>query len=100
MHASTSVRKIAPSLSGWSPTATQHKRLPCEHVSYSPPGAALAQMQSCGKRAPPSRVCGAGTRYMEAGIKGLYKDKGKGKRAGKKPISEEIRLKIITKTVQ
>ena len=37
---------------------------------------------------------------MEAGIKGLYKDKGKGKRAGKKPISEEIRLKIITKTVQ
>jgi transposase len=40
------------------------------------------------------------TRYMEAGIKGLFKDKGKGKRAGKKPISEEIRLKIITKTVQ
>jgi hypothetical protein len=40
------------------------------------------------------------TRYMEAGIKGLFKDKGKGKRAGKKPISEELRLKIITKTVQ
>jgi transposase len=39
-------------------------------------------------------------RYMEAGIKGLFKDRGKGKRAGKKPISEEIRLKIITKTVQ
>jgi transposase len=32
-------------------------------------------------------------RYMEAGIKGLFKDRGKGKRAGKKPISEEIRLK-------
>ena len=37
---------------------------------------------------------------MEAGISGLLKDKGKGKRAGKKPISEELRLKIITKTVQ
>ena len=30
-------------------------------------------------------------RYMEAGISGLLKDKGKGKRAGKKPISEELR---------
>jgi hypothetical protein len=27
-------------------------------------------------------------------------DKGKGKRAGEKPISEELRLKIITKTIQ
>ena len=37
-------------------------------------------------------------RYMEAGIQGLLK--GKGKRAGKKPISEEVKLKIITKTAQ
>jgi transposase len=39
-------------------------------------------------------------RYMEAGIKALFKDRGKGKRAGKKPISEEIRLKIITKSAK
>src|SRR5262245_20459617 len=37
---------------------------------------------------------------MEEGIKGLLKDKGKGKWAGKKPIGEELRLKIITKTVK
>lgn len=38
--------------------------------------------------------------YREGGVARLLKDKGKGARAGKTPISADIRLAIITKTVQ
>ena len=36
--------------------------------------------------------------YLEGGVERLLKDKGKGARAGKKPISDAVRLAIVTKT--
>jgi len=38
--------------------------------------------------------------YMDGGIERLLKDKGKGARAGKKPIGDEVRLAIVTKTAK
>jgi len=38
--------------------------------------------------------------FLEGGIGRLLKDKGKGPRAGKPRISDEVRLKIVTMTVQ
>ena len=38
--------------------------------------------------------------YMEGGVERLLKDKGKGPRAGKKRIADEVRLRIVTKTAQ
>lgn len=38
--------------------------------------------------------------YMEGGVARLLKDKGKGRKAGKKRISEEVRLAIVTKTAK
>ena len=38
--------------------------------------------------------------YMDGGVDRLLKDKGKGPKAGKKPISDEVRLAIVTKTAQ
>ena len=38
--------------------------------------------------------------YMEDGVERLLKDKGKGPRAGKKRIDDEVRLRIVTKTAQ
>jgi transposase len=40
------------------------------------------------------------TAYMEGGIERLLNDKDKGERAGKKPISGEVRLAIVTKTAK
>ena len=36
--------------------------------------------------------------YMDGGVERLLKDRGKGRRAGKKPISAELRLAIVTRT--
>ena len=38
--------------------------------------------------------------YMAGGIARLLKDKGKGERAGKKPITSDLRLAIVTKTAK
>jgi len=38
--------------------------------------------------------------YLEGGVERLLKDRGKGERAGKKPISDEVRLAIVTKTAK
>jgi transposase len=38
--------------------------------------------------------------YLEGGIARLVKDRGKGPKSGKKPIAEEVRLKIVAKTSQ
>src|SRR6202163_3313549 len=38
--------------------------------------------------------------YMDGGVERLLKDRGKGPRAGKKPISAEVRLAIVTRTAQ
>jgi transposase len=38
--------------------------------------------------------------YMEGGLERLKKDKGKGPRAGRKRISEEVRLAIVRRTAQ
>ena len=38
--------------------------------------------------------------YMDGGVERLLKDRGKGARAGKKPISAEIRLAIVTRTAK
>lgn len=38
--------------------------------------------------------------YIDGGVERLLKDKGKGARAGKKPISDEVRLAAVTKTAQ
>jgi transposase len=38
--------------------------------------------------------------YMEGGVERLLKDKGKGPRAGKPRISEEVRLAIVKRTAQ
>jgi transposase len=38
--------------------------------------------------------------YMEGGIERLKKDKGKGPRAGRKRVSEEVRLAIVRRTAQ
>jgi transposase len=38
--------------------------------------------------------------YMNGGVERLLKDKGKGPRAGKKPISPEVRLAIVTRTAK
>jgi transposase len=38
--------------------------------------------------------------YMEGGVERLLRDKGKGKRAGKTPISDAVRLAIVTKTAK
>ena len=38
--------------------------------------------------------------YLEGGVERLLKDKGKGERAGKKPISDAVRLAIVTKTAK
>src|SRR5580704_12374157 len=38
--------------------------------------------------------------FMEGGVERLLKDKGKGPRAGKKRIADEVRLRIVTKTAQ
>ena len=38
--------------------------------------------------------------YMDGGVERLLKDRGKGARAGKKPISAEVRLAIVNCTVQ
>jgi transposase len=38
--------------------------------------------------------------YMEGGVERLLKDKGKGRGVGKKPISDELRLEIVTKTAK
>src|SRR6202162_5896567 len=36
--------------------------------------------------------------YMDGGVERLLKDRGKGPRAGKQPISAEVRLAIVTRT--
>ena len=38
--------------------------------------------------------------YVDGGVKRLLKDRGKGARAGKKPISAEVRLAIVTLTAK
>ena len=38
--------------------------------------------------------------YIAGGVERLLKDRGKGPRAGKKPISAEVRLAIVTRTAQ
>jgi transposase len=38
--------------------------------------------------------------FMEGGVDRLLKDKGKGAKAGKKPLSDELRLAIVTKTAK
>jgi transposase len=38
--------------------------------------------------------------YMEGGVERLLKDRGKGPRAGKRPISAEVRLAIVTRTAK
>src|SRR6202011_5529164 len=38
--------------------------------------------------------------YMDGGVERLLKDRGKGPRAGKKPISAEVRLAIVTRTAK
>src|SRR5580693_9830517 len=38
--------------------------------------------------------------YMDGGVERLLKDRGRGPRAGKKPISAEVRLAIVTRTAQ
>src|SRR3974377_1802171 len=38
--------------------------------------------------------------FMEGGVERLRKDKGKGPRAGKPRISDEVRLKIVSMTAQ
>lgn len=38
--------------------------------------------------------------YMDGGVDRLLKDRGKGERAGKKPISDEMRLAAVTKTAK
>ena len=38
--------------------------------------------------------------YMEGGIERLLKDKGKGPKAGKARVSDEMRLKIVTRTAK
>ena len=38
--------------------------------------------------------------YMDGGVARLLKDKGKGERAGKQPISEAMRLDVVTKTAK
>ena len=40
------------------------------------------------------------TAYMAGGVERLLKDKGKGERAGKRPISDDLRLAIVTKTAK
>ena len=37
---------------------------------------------------------------MDGGVERLLKDRGKGARAGKKPISAEVRLAIVKRTAQ
>ncbi len=37
---------------------------------------------------------------MDGGVERLLKDRGKGPRAGKKPISAEVRLAIVTRTAK
>ncbi|MGH6718213.1 MAG: IS630 family transposase [Alphaproteobacteria bacterium] len=38
--------------------------------------------------------------YMAGGVERLLKDKGKGRSAGKKPISDDMRLRIVTRTAK
>ena len=38
--------------------------------------------------------------YMDGGVERLLKDMGKGRRAGKTPISDELRLAVVTKTAK
>ena len=38
--------------------------------------------------------------YMDGGVERLLNDRGKGARAGKKPISAEVRLAIVKRTAQ
>jgi transposase len=38
--------------------------------------------------------------YVDGGVERLLKDRGKGARAGKKPISAEVRLAIVTRTAK
>src|SRR5271157_4856539 len=38
--------------------------------------------------------------YMDGGVERLLKDRGKGARAGKKPISAEVRIAIVKRTAQ
>ena len=38
--------------------------------------------------------------YLEGGVERLRRDKGKGPKAGKPPISDEVRLKIVTMTAK
>src|SRR5580704_16939750 len=38
--------------------------------------------------------------YLDGGVERLLKDRGKGPRAGKKPISAELRLAIVTRTAK
>jgi transposase len=38
--------------------------------------------------------------YIDGGVERLLRDKGKGARAGKKPISDEVRLAAVTKTAK
>src|SRR6202051_5116134 len=38
--------------------------------------------------------------YMDGGVERLLRDRGKGPRAGEKPISGEVRLAIVTRTAK
>ena len=38
--------------------------------------------------------------YLEGGIERLFKDKGKGPKAGKARVSDEMRLKVVTRTAR
>src|SRR5215831_2508759 len=67
--------------------------------SCSPPPRGSVPMRLCGSRASRSRACGAGrSDTLRPVLTGLLRDKTRPSR--KKPLSAEVKLKVLTTTMQ
>ena len=100
MHACTSGRVTGRHWSGSSPMARRRRRsLPAHALCCSGRGFGTNAIQREARVSKPT-VWRWQKAYMDGGVERLLKDKGKGPRAGKKPISAEVRLTIVTRTAK
>src|SRR5271165_6896651 len=101
MHACTSGPVTGRHWSGSSLMARRRRKSLHAHALCCCRVAGSARIASSARLGYRSRRFGAGQKaYMDGGVERLLKDRGKGARAGKKPISAEVRIAIVKRTAQ
>ena len=82
--------------------AVSHRSFTLSMAVFVETSAALVAVAETGSRQRVSKptVWRWQKAYMDGGVERLLKDRGKGARAGKKPISAEVRLAIVKRTAQ